>query len=75
MTVILGDFNINLLEYPDHNIINLMQQHGFEQCVTKPTTDQGTLLDHVYVNRPGKVHIDVVDTYYSDHDLVCVCLL
>lgn len=72
ITVVLGDFNFDLLETPDHNILQLMSQHGFRQFVTRPTTDQGSLLDHVYVNQTVAVHVNVVDTYYSDHDLVCV---
>lgn len=37
--------------------------------VTQPTTDSGSLLDHIYVNFPeSKLTVDVVDTYYSDHD-------
>lgn len=74
LTVLLGDFNFDLLDTPDHDILQLMAHHGFRQCVTGPTTDQGSLLDHVYVNQPVTVHVDVVDTYYSDHDIICVSL-
>jgi len=74
LTVLLGDFNFDLLHTPDHDILKLMTHHGFRQCVTGPTTDQGSLLDHVYVNHPVTVHVEVVDTYYSDHDIICVSL-
>ncbi len=50
-----------------------MQKHGFKQFVTQPTTDSGSLLDHIYFNRHSdmiNVHIDVHDVYYSDHDSV-----
>ena len=69
-TVILGDFNNNLLS-PDHStgIIQLLEVRGFKQMVTQPTTDSGSLLDHIYVNFPeSKPTVDVVDTYYTDHD-------
>jgi len=37
--------------------------------VAQPTTNSGSLLDHIYVNFPeSKLTVDVVDTYYSDHD-------
>ena len=69
-TVILGDFNNNLLS-PDHStgIIQLLEVRGFKQMVTQPTTDSGSLLDHIYVDFPeSKPTVDVVDTYYTDHD-------
>lgn len=74
LTLILGDFNFDLLESPDHGILQLMREYGFRQCVTGPTTDYGSLLDHVYVNKGVDVHIDILDTYYSDHDIVCTCI-
>ncbi|TNN44144.1 hypothetical protein EYF80_045663 [Liparis tanakae] len=62
LTVLPEDFNFDLLDTPDHDILQLMAHHGFRQCVTGPTTDQGSLLDHVYVNQPVTVHVDVLDT-------------
>ncbi|XP_078578075.1 uncharacterized protein LOC144862999 isoform X1 [Branchiostoma floridae x Branchiostoma japonicum] len=73
-TVILGDFNFDLLKYPDHNILTVMNQFGFKQQVQTPTTDQGSLLDHVYINSNCSAQVNVVDTYYSDHDMVCISL-
>ena len=48
---------------------------GFSQLVSQPTTDSGSLLDYIYLNRRGhnetnEVITDVRDTYYSDHDAV-----
>ena len=41
------------------------------QLVTSPTTAKGTLIDHVYYNRPTRDNIvEVRETYYSDHDTV-----
>ena len=51
LTVILGDFNFNLLECPNHKILDIMKEFAFAQQVQGPTTDYGTLLDHVYINR------------------------
>ena len=71
-TIILGDFNENLLDQPNMNIVSLMSNHGYKQLVRHPTRDKDTLIDHVYYNRPfsdviGEVH----DTYYSNHDSIC----
>ena len=74
LTVILGDFNYDLLDSPEHNILQMMCSHGFHQYVTRPTTDYGSLLDHAYVNKEPRMDVDIVDIYYSDHDMVCVTL-
>ncbi|XP_078692147.1 uncharacterized protein LOC144922342 [Branchiostoma floridae x Branchiostoma belcheri] len=49
ITVVLGDFNFDLLKCPPPKILNVMEQFGFRQFVQSPTTDYGSLLDHVYV--------------------------
>ena len=45
--------------------------------VQSSTTDRGTLIDHVYYNRPSDdAVVQVHDTYYSDHDtLLCSCFI
>ena len=69
--IILGDFNEDLLSNSDSRLLSLMSNHGFSQLVHSPTTDNGTLLDYVYYNRPSECHrVNVIDTYYSDHDVV-----
>ena len=69
--VIVGDFNEDLLsDGCDKSVYNCLQNCGFKQHVYKATTDYGSLLDHVYTRRFKDVGIDVLDTYYSDHDKV-----
>ena len=65
--VILGDFNEDLLANKT-NICNFFQQHGFKQLIHQPTTNQGSLLDHIYFNATSTTQTEVCDTYYSDHD-------
>ena len=72
--VILGDFNIDIYQNSQHTIINLMEDLGFRQHVREPTTDSGSLLDHVYTNRMSAVCVKVTDIYFSDHDLISVSL-
>lgn len=45
--VVKGDFNEDI--FTSSTIANLMEQHGYSQCVQKATTEKGTLIDHVYV--------------------------
>ena len=73
-TVIMGDFNDNLVDTPITLLTELMKHHGFSQYVTKPTTDGGSLIDHIYFNQlvedSNQIIIDTHDVYYSDHDSV-----
>ena len=73
-TVILGDFNDNLIENQETVLTSLMKRYRFKQLITDPTTDSGSLLDHVYCNvdtfHGFTVQSGVRDTYYSDHDTV-----
>ena len=70
-TIILGDFNEDLSDTIQSRILNVMSNHGYTQLVQSPTTDRGTLIDHVYCNIPSDdTVVQVQDTYYSDHDTV-----
>ena len=75
-TVVLGDFNEDLLSTAHSSrVVTLMTSKGFSQLVKLPTTDSGSLLDHIYYNHIAtSTFIDVVDTYYSDHDATYVSL-
>ena len=69
--IVLGDFNEDILFDREGKLIpESFMQMGFQQHVTCSTTDYGSLLDHVYSRRIDDVGVDVVDTYYSDHDRV-----
>lgn len=70
-TVSLGDFNEDILSKPNFSIVSLMSNYGFTRLVTASTTAQGTLIDHVYYNKPTTdVIVEIYDTYYSDHDTI-----
>ena len=70
--VILGDFNEDVLLHTNSRIVSFMSSHGYTQLVNSPTTNRGTLINHVYGNAslPSNTVIQVQDTYYSDHDTV-----
>ena len=65
--VILGDFNEDLMDNKT-SICNFFQQHGFKQLIHQVTTNQESLLDHIYFNATSTTETEVCDTYYSDHD-------
>ena len=69
--IVLGDFNEDILFDQEGKVIHeFFVKIGFKQQVTCSTTDYGSLLDHVYSRRIEDIGIDVVDTYYSDHDQI-----
>ncbi len=72
ISIVLGDFNVDILANTSSQLEALMLRCGYCQLVHTPTTDNGTLIDHVYCNSPAPECIDtnVADVYYSDHDAV-----
>ena len=44
-TLILGDFNDDILSHLNSSIVSLMSNHGFSQLVTSPTTTKVILAD------------------------------
>lgn len=78
--VILGDFNVNLLgNRPSCKfLLEICKQHDCFQLVRHPTrvTDNTeSLLDLVISNfRPDFIHADVLDTCFSDHNVVTCSL-
>lgn len=57
-TLLLGDFNINLLEDKSDKkslLKYLIERKGYTQLITQLTTDYRTLIDHVYTNVPHLV--------------------
>ena len=69
-TVILGDFNDDVLCGLHSQLRTFMLSHGYIQLVNQPTTDRATLLDHVYFSSDQLIQTHVCDAYYSDHDVV-----
>lgn len=78
-TVILGDFNVDLMDQRSSQcktLINcLINQRGYTQLLNQYTTDYRTQIDHIYTNVPNDVQsVGVLESYYSDHKPVYVCL-
>ncbi|KAK3100565.1 hypothetical protein FSP39_021862 [Pinctada imbricata] len=69
--IVMGDFNENILQN-NGKIQSFMISKNFKQVVTSPTTENGTLIDHVYVSKNLDVTTNIIPTYYSDHEAVHV---
>ena len=73
LSLILGDFNINwLVETERRPLYNLLvRDNGYKQLISSYTTDNKTLIDHIYTNI---LHLDiqlgVLETYFTDHKAV-----
>nr|XP_033961050.1 ATP-dependent DNA helicase PIF1 [Pseudochaenichthys georgianus]XP_033961052.1 ATP-dependent DNA helicase PIF1 [Pseudochaenichthys georgianus] len=72
--VILGDFNHDHLK--SLSMSSFMEQLGYLQLVSEPTTEKGTLIDHVYGKHTSKylTETKVIPMYFSTHEAV-QCLL
>ena len=68
--IILGDFNENLMVA--NSIRTQMEKHGFSQVVNEPTTEKGTLIDHIYIKDidTKNICINIMPTYFSYHECV-----
>ena len=66
--IIMGDFNEDLLEIRRNSIYDYLTGQSFNQHVKDPTTDYGSLLDHIYTKNVAQVVVDIQDCYFSDHD-------
>lgn len=79
--IICGDFNenieilnenvqmVNKKNNKENSIHFTMINSGFIECISECTTDKGTLIDHIYINRIKGWKSYVHDIYFSDHDL------
>ena len=71
--LVVGDFNNDLMPKTT-KIRSCFQSNGFNQLIDQPTTDQGSLLDHVYFNGVSPIQTEVCDTYYSDHGCTIIAI-
>ena len=71
--LVVGDFNEDLMGNTN-KISSYFEGKGFSQLIGQPTTDYGSLLDHVYFNGLLPIQAEVCDTYYSDHDCTIIAI-
>ena len=71
---IIGDLNHDLVQEKNTSLLTELENLGFRQYVNVSTTDYGSTLDHIYYNGRDDMQIDVLDVYFSDHDLITITL-
>ncbi|XP_071963825.1 uncharacterized protein [Antedon mediterranea] len=67
--IVMGDFNENLFKQSSR-VNNLMSENQYRQHVTCSTTENNTLIDHVYSKGLDSVHAEVIPIYYSYHEAI-----
>ena len=70
----MGDFNINwfneIIRRPLYNFF--INDNNYRQLVSSFTTDNQTLVDHIYTNLPeSEASSHILETYFADHKAVC----
>ena len=71
--IFIGDFNVNWLdEVERRSLYNLIiNENGLQQLISSCTTDNGTLIDHLYTNLIEEdVQVGTLETYFSDHKAI-----
>ena len=73
-TCIVGDFNEDVSITSNTHCCTMLKLLGFQQMISKPTHDSGTIIDHVYLShRLNTIQTDIADCYYSEYDsILCV---
>ena len=74
-TCIVGDFNEDVSITSNTHCCTKFRLQGFQQMISKPTHDSGTIIDqYICVTHTlNTIQTDVTDCYYSDHDcILCV---
>ena len=52
-----------------------MENLGYAQLITEPTTNYGSILDRVYTNiQDAVIHVGVLESYFSDHKPIYLCI-
>lgn len=70
----MGDFNVDASK--SSVVKRLLIENGYEQLVTQATTERGTTIDHMYMYpKCNNVEIDVIPTFYSDHEAINIKFL
>ena len=75
--IVIDDFNVNWLDEAGRRpLYNFFIVHrNYRQLVSGVTTDNQTLIDHIYTNLPESQAISIIlETYFSDHKAVCALI-
>ena len=73
--IIIGDLNVNwLIDTERQSLFNLMvTENNYKQLISDFTTDNRTLIDHLFTNlNVEEVNAVVLETYFTDHKAMWV---
>lgn len=75
--VFIGDFNVNWLdETSRRHLYNffIIDRH-YRQLISSYTTDNQTIIDHIYTNLPeSQITAHILETYFTDHKSICALI-
>ena len=72
-TAIMGDMNWHFEENSTNAMQKFLYKAQFQQLITKPSHEQGHVLDQIYVNHfllDPTTYQESHPVYYSDHDII-----
>lgn len=75
MNILLGDFNINWAQPKEtKQLRSILCANNYKQHVEVPTTENETIIDHIYTNFNSNVQTIVLENYYSDHKAIALMI-
>ena len=72
---VMGDMNMKI--DANNPFQKLLLKRGFHQLLSEPTFDNGSLIDHIYVNQKLLslgCTVNKKSVYYSDHDAISILI-
>ena len=68
--VIIGDFNVNWMNELERRLLHnlFVTERKYKQLISHYTTDNRTVIDHIYTNIPDLyLTSGILETYFTDH--------
>ena len=75
--VFIGDFNVNRFDEASRRPLNnfFVNDNNYRQLVCSTTTDNRTLIDHIYTYLPeSQARSHILETYFLDHKAICALI-
>ena len=73
--VIIGDFNVNWMNELERRLLHnlFVTERKYKQLISHYTTDNRTVIDHIYTNIPDLyLTSGILETYFTDHKAIWV---
>lgn len=77
--IIAGDLNINIIDntYTVNEYLNLLSQNGFVSCINKPTFNNKSCIDHIFIKTKmniSKLAPYVINSIIADHSPILLLI-